>query len=379
MNRSNLARVHHDAAAIEFSANSRPRHGNSEAQHRMHLTGAKDLFDRMIGQGVFDPFKEGMSGDARRDSQTLAVASRQLEYVMTQLYEEPQPDLLMATGQIIDINTEVPDGAKTFTWYAFSGRSMARFTDGWGSGRAPMTTITQAEKSGVTKSMEGFYAYTMQDMRHAGFSGVPLEAMLAKHDRRGHLRLLDDTGLWGREEIGLPGLITNPNITILDAPLNADASSTTWPLKSAAEILVDLGTLVQTAGQLSFGMRRTTHVWLPRFSFDLISRTMVTTLADSTILDWAKRVHPGVEFGVLDQLAATQSTDQHGTQHLATDSAIAIVKNAEILSLVVPMDYTQMPPQFVDLKVKVSTESMTGGVINKEPPTVVRMDGIGAT
>jgi hypothetical protein len=285
----------------------------------------------------------------------------------------------MAEGKIIDINKEVPDGAKTFTWYGYTGRAMARFCEGWGSGNAPMATIQQSQKTGQSKSKEGFYSYTMQDLRHAGFANVPLDAMLAKHDQWAHKRLLNDVGLWGREDIGLPGLVTSPNINVVDAPLNAGATSRTWALKTAAEILVDIGTLVNTTGQISFGMRRTTHVWLPRFEYDLIAGMMVTTLATTTVLQWAQEIYKGVEFGVLDNLAATQSTDQDGTQHLATDAALAIVKNPEIVSLVVPMDYTQHAPQYVGLRVNIPTESATGGVILKEPPTVLRMDGIGAT
>jgi hypothetical protein len=350
--------------------------------------GAREIYIRLDRVGIIDAMEQTSIAanskpheidDVRRDAQTAVAAARQLEFVMTQLYEEPLPDLKMAEGVIIDINRDVPPGAATFLYYLYTGRAMARFSGSWSGGNSIMTTLVGAEKSGKTESITAGYAYTMQDLRRAGFMNLPLDTMLAKYDRRGHMRLKHDTGLWGRMDLGLPGLVKHPNITVVDAPLNAGSSSTYWSAKTAAEIMVDIGTLANTTGESTEGMRQTTHIWLPRAEYNLIAGMMITSLATMTVLQWAKQIYPGIEFGILDDLAAPKSIDQWGVQHLATDAALALVKNKDVVSLVDPMDYTQYPVQYVDLKAKIPTESMTGGVMLKEPFTVVRLDGIGLT
>lgn len=314
----------------------------------------------------------------RHDAQTLAAASRQLEHVMSQVYEEPMPELRAANGDMIDIDTSVPDGAKTFTWYAYSGRAIARFSASWTSGAAPMATIQGAARTGTTHSIESGYAYTQSDMRQAAFADIPLDPMLAKEVRHAHQRKHNDVALWGRMDLNLPGLVTHPNITVIDAPLNAGATSRYWSSKTVDEIQRDINTLIDTASEVSFRMRRTTNLWLPTTEFNLIRNTRLGAGdGGMTILGFFKANRPEVTIDELVELRASQSAPEGGSPQLTSNAALALVKNRDIVSFVVPLVFSQLAPQMVGLNIKVFTESMVGGVILKEPPTVVRLDQIG--
>lgn len=313
--------------------------------------------------------------EARFDAQTLAGFAQELEHVMTEVYEEPFPDLRLASGEILDIDTSVPEGAETFRYYMFSGTSVARFSSAYSNGTSPGTSISAAVVLGNVEPMENHYEYTMRDARNAAHAGVPLERMFATAAKRAHEELANETGLWGREDIGIPGFVTHPNITITQAPADGTGGSSAWEDKSIDLILRDIRLLIDTAGEVSFGMRETTDVALPRAAERLLT-TLRLGAGDGTltVMAFIRQTYPGVTFHRLDELAASRSRG-----NLATDSAIAWVRNRENLRMVVPMQFKQYPPQVKDLKVRIPCESSIGGVIAKEPMTIHRMDGIGAS
>lgn len=357
------------------------RRAYADAQSRLTSKGARAIFALLAADPLMAAALRQDRGDlatpepdaARQDSQTLAAFARQLEHVMTETYEEPFPDLGMASGQVIDIDSSVPEGAESFVYYVYSGASLARFSSAYSGGTAPTTTIQGARVTGNIESMENAYEYSFRDLRAAAFAGVPLDSMLAKYAKRGHEELLQEAGLWGREDLGLPGFVNHPNITVTQAAADGTASSREWADKTVDLILRDHRVLIDTPGQLSYGMRETTHVLYSREEMRLLSSLrMGAGDGGYTVLKFLRETYTGVEFGVMLELAASQSDG-----NLDANAALAYVKNREFLRLVAPMAFKQYPPERRDLKIRVMCESSTGGVICKEPLTVHRLDGVG--
>lgn len=304
---------------------------------------------------------------SRKDAQSLALVARQLEHVMTEVYEEEFPELLAAEGGVVSIDTSIPEGAETFTYYVYSAVGMARFSSAYSSRTSPRATIQGAKVSGNVENMEGSYGYTARDLRSAAFAGLPLESMLAVAERRAHAELLNKTALWGREDLGLPGLLNHPNMTITDAPNGF------WSGNTVDEILLDLATIVNTPRLISFGMRNTTDVFLPDAEHMRISQLRLGAGdGGMTVLDFAKKAHPGVNFKVLRELAASESDG-----NLTEDAAFACVNDRRLVSLVVPMPFRQHPVQQQGLEFIVMCESSTGGIRCPEPMILHRFDGIG--
>jgi hypothetical protein len=323
-----------------------------------------------LGEERLDP-----EGEIRKDAQTLAGFARELEHVMTEVYEEPFPDLKMANGEIVDLDTSVSDGAETFRWYVFSGTSVARLSSAYSSGTSPGTAITAAAVLGNVECLENHYEYSFRDLRNAAFAGVPLEPMLASKAKRAHEELLNDILLWGREDVGLPGFLTHPNITITRAPADGTGSSRAWEDKSIDLILRDIRLLIDTPGEVSHGMRETTDVLFSREEERLLtSLRMGTGDGTLTVMQFLRQTYPEVRFGRLLELAASKSRG-----NLATNSALAYVRKRDVLRGVVPMAFRQYPPERAGLKVRVDCESSTGGMIVKEPMTIHRLDDVGAS
>lgn len=365
--------------------NELQRRAYADAARGIRSDSQRRLFLAMLALGVpaaldrLPDSRQDAAGDVppaaryRNDAQTLVVAARQLEYVMTQVYEEPFPALPVAEGEIIPINGSIPEGAETFLYYVYSGAGIARFSAAYATGTSPRVAVSGGAVPGKIEGMENSYGYHVRELRAASYAGVPLETMLAKVARRAHAELLQRTALFGREDLGLPGLLTHPNITIIDAPADGTGSSRLWSAKTVDQIIRDYGTLVRTVERVSFGMRKTTTVLVPR---DELIRMSTTRLGAGdggmTILDFLRKAHPGIDIRELNELSASNSGGV-----LTVDCAIAFVKDPSIIELIVPMLFRQHPPQMHNLEVVVPCESSTGGLRLVEPQTVVRMDGIG--
>lgn len=347
--------------------------GISPAEHQRVRAGLKphtrSTFDRLVVLRAHEVLvAEGAAnGDQRRyDAQTLAISAQQLEYVMGEVYEEEFPELRMANGEIIPIDTTVPEGAETYTYYLYSATGVARFSSAYSSRTSPRATISGAKLSGNVENMEGSYGYTARDLRNAAFANLPLDSMLAVAERRAHMELLNTTGLWGREDLGLPGFINHPNVSHV-TPINGD-----WSTATIDEIIADVVALATNAQVISFGMRRSNVIQLPLES-DLILRTRRLGSGDGgmTIMSFLETALRGVSFEVLNELAPENSDG-----HLTEATAVAYTRDKKLASLIVPMPYRQYPVQQHGLNFEVPTESSTGGVKMPEPMAVTVMEGL---
>lgn len=366
MRRRNLA------AALAMAGLDRS-YADSRAELATESESAAEVFDDLVDANAPGILGAANDDGRRFDSQTLAMVARQLEHVMTETYDEPFPELRMAEGQVVPIDTSVPEGAESFVYYLYSAVGVAKFSSGYSSGAAPRVAITGARVTGRVEAMENAYAYTARDLRNAAFANLPLESNLAVAARRGHSQLLQDVGLWGREDIGIPGFVNHLNITITNAPNDGNGSSRLWADKTVDQIIRDVNLLINTVEEVSFGMRTVTDVLLPRAEMLRIKTTRLGAGdGGMTILKFIQEAHPAVTFGVLNELAASLSSG-----NLATDSALAYVKDKKLASLVVPMPFRQYPVQQQGLEYVIPCESSTGGIKLVEPLTVHRLDGIG--
>lgn len=313
---------------------------------------------------------------AYHDAQTLVAVARQLEHVIAEVYEEEFPELPVATGEIIDIDTSIPEGAQSFVYYMYTAAATALFAVDYSTGDAPTASVAGASVRGNVEPIENSFGWHIRELRAANFAGIPIENMLAIAARRAHLELAQRTFIFGREDIGLPGFVTHPNINVIDAPDDGAGGSSFWADKSFDLIARDVTLLVRTTERISFGMRRVNWVLLPREEMIRLETTFLdtTNASNLTQMEALQRLHPGVTFRPLNELA----TSFNGGR-LPTDSAIAYVRNRSIFRAVYPMQFLQHAPEMRSLETHVPCESSVGGVILKEPPTVTRLDGIGSS
>lgn len=311
----------------------------------------------------------------RNDSQTLPMFARMLEQILTEVEKEEFAELKMANGDLIPIDTSINEGAETYSYYVYSAVGVARFLSAYAGQSLPLVTIKGAKVSGRVEPMGNAYAYTTHDVRNAQFAGVPLESELAIAARRAHDELLHSTGLWGREDLGLPGLLNHPNIIISTPGTSAGAGDDTWPNKTVDEIIADVVTLIDTVDEVTFGMEKVNRVLMSRERYNFIKTLrMGTGDGTLTVLKYLEEMYPEVTFDKLNELSGDNSD---GNLAAGSHSMFAYTSgNKRKASLVVPMMFRQHPVQQEDLTFKVPCESSTGGVKMPRPLMCNRMDGI---
>lgn len=315
------------------------------------------------------------AGVERQDSQTLPFFERQLEQILARTYDRLFPNLMAANGEVVPISTDVDEGAESFTYYMYEPTGLAKFLDSYASDDLPMVSIRGAKVTGKVEAMGNQYGWTTRDIRNARFANRPLESDLAKAARRAHDQLLHFTILWGREDIGLPGFVNHPNITVSDAPAAAGGGGnpTWWANKTPDEVFEDLATAIDGVDEMTNGVHQVSRVLIAKPQFNYIKRTRTGQLGDSlTILEWAQKTWPGVTFLPIIDLEASKSQG-----NLDSNAMIAYTFNAEMADAVLPMPFTQYPVQERGLKFVVPCESSTGGVRMPYPLAVYRVDGIG--
>lgn len=333
------------------------------------------IFDRISRSDAFEDLtwvEDKITGERRFDSEAANYVTRQLEHVMQKVFEMEFPTKRMAMGEIIPIDRSIPEGAEFFTYYLFNSTGVARFTGGYSSGTMPMVSSTGAKVTARTEQLEIGYRFSTRDIRNAQMAGDRLEARLAKAARQAHVELKDLTGTYGDEARGLAGMVTHPNITVIDAPVGATTSNTLWADKINDEIINDFGLLLDGQSEATFGQEDPTHCQVPRGVANLLRRRVLGTGdGGRSLWTWIRETWQNVEFEVWDQLTAANSDGK-----LDSDSVVCYVKDIDKSALVDPMEFKQHPVQASGLEFVVPTESVTGGVRVTHPLSISRMRGV---
>lgn len=320
-------------------------------------------------------------GTGRVDTQVALYSTRQLEQILTESYDEEFAELRLAMGDLVPMEGDLNPGAKTWTYYVYTtAGGLAQIMAGYSSGDMPIVDVQGVEVTHSIIWWERGYAYSVKELAHAAFAGDNLDARAASAAKRSHMERWQITGLWGREDLGLNGLLNHPNITVSDAALNGAAASTHWVDKTPTEIIADVNTLINTVDELSFGIERVTRVVISRAEYNLIKTTQLSSGNDgtnTTILDYLRKIWNDegqtVEFQVLNELAAAQSDG-----NLAENAMFAYPhNNSRKLSFKVAQDYTQEAIQQEKMHLLVPAWSAFGGIKLTAPLSCHRMDSIG--
>lgn len=308
--------------------------------------------------------------DFRRDAQLAPFFARELEFIFSQTFDIVHPELKMANGEVLPIDTSIDTGAESYTYYQFDSVGIAQLINTYAAKDLPRANIRGAKFTANIESLGASYGWNIQDLRNARMVNRPLESSLAAGARRAHDQAWNTLGLFGDEAVALSGFLNHPNITISDAAVGAGAS-TLWSLKTPDEIIADTNDAVNSPLDLTNGVESVDRVLMPLDQFTLISTTPRSGTSDTTILEFLRRVHPGVTFGWLNELAAAKSGGE-----LTQDALIAYKFDTNKANLVIPQPFEQFPVQQDGLEFVVATHSRIGGVKVPYPLSIHRKDGI---
>lgn len=305
---------------------------------------------------------------ARMDAGETAFLERQLESVEARIYEKKLRELKYR--ELIPISNRDGAGAQTITYYLYTKVGMAKIIAN-PSDDLPRSDVFASRFTQPVHVIGTSFAYSTQDLRRAMFAQVPLEMFKVDAARRS-IREKENSITWSGDSVhGITGLFGNTNITNTQAPLNAGATSRTWALKTADEIIADILSIVTTVRTLTNGIHQVNTMLLPITQYNKIAGTPRATQSDTTILAFILKENNVYGLTKVDWL-----TELAGSGTGVTDQAFAYERDPEVLELRIPMEMVTHPPQMRGLEFVVPVEAENGGTVVRYPLACHKFYGI---
>jgi len=304
--------------------------------------------------------------ETKLDAQETIFFERELEKIKVKTYDKKYPELKIR--KLVPVNSDVDPGAETITYYQYDSVGMAKIVESYAKD-FPRVDVRKKQFSSPVKSLGDSYGYSIQEIRKAKMAGTPLEQRRANTARKAMMQTEDEIGAKGDAKSGLGGLFTNANTTEYTLPADGTGSAKTFASKTPAQILRDLNGMVNTPVDLTNGVETVDTLLLPIAQYTLIASTPRSDNSDMTILQYFMKNNPFI-----------QNVDHYhklkGLGAGATDRMFAYRRDPDVVTLEIPQDFEQFPPQEEGMEFVVYCHERFGGVIIYYPLATIFADGL---
>jgi hypothetical protein len=320
--------------------------------------------------GIIQSINFGVHNYSRADAPNIPIFSQQLEYIYTTVYEQEYAELPMANGEVLPIDTEVPNTAETYSYMTLTASGLAKMGNVYAMRDIPRVSLSGTKEVGNVVAILNCYGFSIQDMRIAAAvpQGGRLEAALPKAARRAHEEIQNTVGWWGDTKHKLKGLITHPNVPVDYAP-NGTLGSPLWTSKDFLEIFTDIVMTIEGVAERTYGRETVTHVYLPRKYRKVLKLKMITN-TNITLEKHIRDEYGDIQFHYVNELDAT-----HPKNLIGKNIMIALNQDRDAASLVMPQIFEQFDPQWYGLEWLTVCHSRFGGVKMPRPYSVGMLIG----
>lgn len=332
---------------------------------------------------------EAVTGE-RVDAATTAFFLRDLTEVMGRTFDIKYPDL--KARQILPIFTGVDPGAEGYVWRQFDRTGAAQVIHDYGAD-LPESEVVAQEFQSRCLSLGASYTYSIQDLRKARMAGIPLETRKALSARRSMEQAIEQIAFFGVAQV--PGTGASQALRFAPASQNTNdplamygftnfpgltVSTTTnnWtlPATSVSTIVSDFNQMFLTVIQNSKGVHTPDTVVFPLSIWStLATAARSTTFTDDTVLQYLLKENPWIKQVYWSTMLETAGLKQDNST--PGPRIMVLERNEENLSLVIPQEFEQLPPQMVNLMFKIPCHMRIGGLRVSYPKSVLALDGAG--
>lgn len=300
----------------------------------------------------------------RLDADEGAFFVRQLTHIKSKTYDVEYPEL--RARELIPVSMEAGEGAQTIVYHQFDMLGTAKIISNYARD-LPRVDVKAKEFSVPVRSLGASYGYSLQDIRSAKMSGVPLEQRKANAAKRAILQTEDSIAFSGDTDNGLGGFVSNVNITDTAAP-NGASTHPDWARKTNLEMLADLIAISEAPVDATLGIEQANTLLLPLAQYNLAANTQMPNI-NMTVLKFFLENSPYIEnVEVWNKLK--------GAGAGGTDLMMVYRKDPDKVTLEIPVDFEQLPVQEIGLEFEVPCHSRCGGVIWYYPLSAAKMHGI---
>jgi hypothetical protein len=300
----------------------------------------------------------------RLDAGETAMFARSLEHLYSRIYEVVYAEL--KARRFFPVDSSVAAAAETYTYRMMNTVGQAALIGNFADD-LPRVDVLGKEFTATIKSIGAAYGYDIMSVRRAAMSGIPLNDFKARGVRRAHEQTFDDIAAFGHTPSGLIGVLAHASIPLV-TPDNAP-----WDLAAPLDVLADMNKLSNaptTNTKETFGS--SLRMLLDDHSFEVVSVTPMSSTGDSdkTILRHFLDNNPYVK-GV-DRWNKCNDAGAAGVTRI-----MVYPMDPDVISLIEPQPFEQLPPQFRNLEAIVPTHSRVGGALVRYPLACAYMDGTG--
>lgn len=295
----------------------------------------------------------------RLDAGETGFIARQLEYVMAQVERvEYGPNLALT---FVPLDTSVPEGAREYSYDQWDHIGLAKIITNYADD-LPQAEASVKRFTAVVKDLGIAYGFTTADLRAIQFSRGRLNDERAMAAREGLDNAIDQLTATGNAAHGLSGFLNNSNITPTVPAIGTWDEST-----SPTEFFQDLNKLQNSIVTATRTLIKPDTLLLSMHDYALLLRPIGANY-DTTILKAWLAQSPYIK--TADQWPLLDTAGANGTQ----SRMVMYKRDPRVVSVVIPMQLRQLPPQWKNLQAVINGEASFGGVKIVKPLGIGYMD-----
>jgi hypothetical protein len=277
------------------------------------------------------------------------------------------------------VSSEADPGAENIFYRQYDQAGLAKIISNYADD-LPDADVIGKEYSAVVKTIGASYKYSIQELRAAVYSNVPLEQRKANAARRAIAQKENKIAFFGDTASGLVGMFSAPNVTSVSIPASggetgeAGGGTTQWSTKTPDQILYDMNLVSNTVVSVSLGVENPDTMLLPLAQYNYVASTARSDYSDKTILNYFLENNPFIK--QVEWVNELKGAGSSGSGSAPYDRMYAYRRSPEVLTLEIPSDFEQLEMEKHNLTYTVPCIERCGGVLVYYPLALAYGDGI---
>ena len=286
----------------------------------------------------------------------LSFVVNQATHIEREVFSIPYPEI--AYAQMIPVDTSAAEFSASVTFFTQDIVGKAKLMNATGDD-LPLANLvrTKFEQSILDAGIA--YEFSLAEIGQAQMMGRSLPTEGAAAARLAYEQLVDAVALAG--DSGIEGLYATTGIT-------STAAAAAWSGATAAQILADVNAIISRIVAATGGIHWPNTLVLPLSQFSLIAGKQIDPTNQTTILDFIKRSN-----------AYTAKTGQELTIFAdvrLTNKAVCYKRDPQVLKLHMPMPLRFLPPQMINLQVRVPGMFRFAPLSIRQPKAIQYISGM---
>jgi len=290
----------------------------------------------------------------------LGFVVSQRSHIETEVLKKPYPAIRYA--ELIPVDTSANPFAASVTFFSQDAVGRAKYINGKGDD-VPLVNIT-GSKFEQTVNMAGVgYSFSLEEIGAAQMMGSNLSSDGADAARLAYEQFVDEVAFIGDTTIGVEGLYNTTGITSV-------AAGATFAASTPQAVLAIINTALTGIMTATLGIEMADTIALPLAAYGDIATRQIAPESSMTILQFIQQAN------VYTAMTGRPLTVV-GDRRLTT-KMVSYRRDPGVLKLSMPMPLQFIPPQMVNLEVKVLGMFRFAPVNIRRPGAMRYISGVAA-